>query len=91
MVQVQEGSISTRKFIVIQKGDRFEKNEELYKKYRNYIVELSKDGYVSATKARKGLAGDACSIMKIHAFLEHWGIINYATAEQMVGGYTHSK
>ena len=31
---------------------------------------------MSATKARKGLAGDACSIMRIHAFLEHWGIIN---------------
>lgn len=59
-----------------QKIDRFEKSEELYLKYRNYIVGLSREGYVSATRARKGLAGDACSIIRIHAFLEHWGIIN---------------
>ena len=45
-------------------------------KYRNYIVDLGNNEYVTATRARKGLAGDACSIMRIHAFLEHWGIIN---------------
>lgn len=70
--------------------DRYEKNEELYKKYRNYIVELSKDGYVSATRARKGLAGDACAIMRIHAFLEHWGIINYTSKVQVIGPSTHT-
>ncbi len=26
---------------------------------------------------RRHLAGDVCSIMRIHAFLEHWGIINF--------------
>jgi hypothetical protein len=24
------------------------------------------------------LAGDACGIMRIHHFLEHWGIINFS-------------
>ena len=61
----------------MQKPDKFEKNEELYKKYRNYIVDLGKTQYVSPTKARKGLAGDVCAIMRIHSFLEKWGLINY--------------
>jgi len=26
---------------------------------------------------RKHLSGDVCSIMRIHAFLEHWGLINF--------------
>jgi hypothetical protein len=26
---------------------------------------------------RRHLSGDVCSIMRIHAFLEHWGIINF--------------
>ncbi len=26
---------------------------------------------------RRHLAGDACSILRIHSFLEHWGIINF--------------
>jgi SWI/SNF related-matrix-associated actin-dependent regulator of chromatin subfamily C len=33
--------------------------------------------YLTATYCRKFLAGDACAIMKIHAFLEHWGLINF--------------
>jgi hypothetical protein len=49
----------------------------LYKKYRNYIIEIGKDEYVNASKARKGLAGDACAIIRIHKFLEKWGLINY--------------
>jgi len=53
-------------------------------------VELSKDGYVTASRARKGLAGDACSIMRIHAFLEHWGIINYEAKEQLLSHGTHT-
>lgn len=32
---------------------------------------------MNASKARKGLAGDACAIIRIHKFLEKWGLINY--------------
>ena len=32
---------------------------------------------LTATHCRKYLAGDACSIIRIHAFLEHWGLINF--------------
>ena len=33
--------------------------------------------YLTAMACRKNLAGDVCSILRIHAFLEHWGIINF--------------
>lgn len=32
---------------------------------------------MNASKARRGLAGDACAIIRIHKFLEKWGLINY--------------
>lgn len=62
---------------VIQSNIKFEKHEELYKKYRNYIIELGKEKYITASEARKGLAGDACAIIRIHKFLEKWGLVNY--------------
>ncbi len=56
---------------------KFEKNEELYRKYRNHIIDMGKTRYVSPTMARKGLAGDACAIIRIHDFLQRWGLINF--------------
>ncbi|KAJ1345839.1 hypothetical protein KIN20_000462 [Parelaphostrongylus tenuis] len=33
--------------------------------------------YLSATACRRNLAGDVCSIIRVHSFLEQWGLINY--------------
>ncbi|EFP74695.1 uncharacterized protein PGTG_00651 [Puccinia graminis f. sp. tritici CRL 75-36-700-3] len=33
--------------------------------------------YLTVTACRQNLAGDVCAIMRVHAFLEQWGIINY--------------
>ena len=33
--------------------------------------------YLSSNTCRKHLAGDACAILRIHSFLEHWGLINF--------------
>ena len=30
-----------------------------------------------STACRRNLAGDVCAIMRVHAFLEQWGLINY--------------
>ncbi len=49
----------------------------MYKKYRNYIIDLGKEKYITPSEARKGLAGDACAIIRIHKFLEKWGLINF--------------
>ena len=56
------------------------KNPETYMDYRNYIIKLyreSPNSYLSATVCRKNLPGDVCSIIRLHAFLEHWGLINF--------------
>jgi len=28
-------------------------------------------------ECRRKLAGDICSVIRLHAFLEHWGLINF--------------
>ena len=33
--------------------------------------------YLSASECRKRLPGDVCSIIRLHAFLEQWGLINF--------------
>lgn len=38
---------------------------------------LNPTEYMTSTAARRNLAGDVCSIMRVHAFLEQWGLINY--------------
>ena len=38
---------------------------------------LNPNEYLSVTACRRNLAGDVCAIMRIHAFLEQWGLINY--------------
>lgn len=56
------------------------KTPEIYQKYRNFMINnYRKDTsiYLSATECRKYLTGDVCSIMRVHNFLEHWGLINY--------------
>lgn len=56
------------------------KTESNYKQIRNFMVETwrrNPDLHLSGTAARRHLAGDACSILRIHGFLEHWGLINY--------------
>ena len=51
-----------------------------YKEYRNFIVGLYRENpscYLSATACRRYLVGDVCSLMRLHAFLENWGLINF--------------
>lgn len=56
------------------------KTPEIYRKYRNYIIELYRQNprsYLTQTACRRNLAGDVCAILRIHSFLEHWGLINF--------------
>lgn len=56
------------------------KNPETYMNYRNFIIKIYRqnpEAYLSATECRKKLPGDICSIIRLHAFLEHWGLINF--------------
>ena len=56
------------------------KTPEVYKKYRNFIINLYRQNpryYLYSTTCRRNLCGDACGIIRIHGFLEHWGLINF--------------
>jgi len=70
--------------------DKFpQKTPEVYMSSRNFIIKLYRErptAYLSATgktfflillECRKKLPGDICSIIRLHAFLEHWGLINF--------------
>lgn len=56
------------------------KTPEIYLAYRNFIIDtyrLNPMEYLSVTACRRNLAGDVCAVMRVHAFLEQWGLINY--------------
>lgn len=56
------------------------KTPHTYKESRNFIISLYRENpnvYLSATACRRYLYGDVCAIMRIHAFLEGWGLINF--------------
>lgn len=56
------------------------KNAEIYKNMRDFMVNVYRINpleYLTVTAIRKNLAGDVASIIRIHQFLEKWGLINY--------------
>ena len=51
-----------------------------YIEYRNFMISLyraSPTQYITATTCRRHLSGDACAIVRVHAFLEKHGLINF--------------
>lgn len=63
------------------------KTPETYKKYRNFIIDLYRQNpnvYLTATAVRRYLAGDAAAILRVHSFLERWGLINFNVSEESV-------
>jgi SWI/SNF related-matrix-associated actin-dependent regulator of chromatin subfamily C len=56
------------------------KTAAVYKDYRDFMINtyrLNPVEYLTVTACRRNLAGDVCAIMRVHAFLEQWGLINY--------------
>lgn len=56
------------------------KTPTIYKDYRDFMINtyrLNPSEYLTFTACRRNLAGDVCAIMRVHAFLEQWGLINY--------------
>jgi len=45
---------------------------------------LNPTEYMTSTAARRNLAGDVCAIMRVHAFLEQWGLINYQVCVYLI-------
>lgn len=56
------------------------KTPSIYKDYRDFMIHtyrLNPSEYLTVTACRRNLAGDVCAVMRVHAFLEQWGLINY--------------
>ncbi|KAK9477949.1 hypothetical protein V1514DRAFT_352788 [Lipomyces japonicus] len=56
------------------------KTPTVYRDYRDFMINtyrLNPIEYLTVTACRRNLAGDVCAIMRVHAFLEQWGLINY--------------
>ncbi|KAI8879062.1 SWIRM-domain-containing protein, partial [Backusella circina FSU 941] len=52
----------------------------IYQDYRDFMINtyrLNPKEYLAVTACRRNLAGDVCAIMRVHAFLEQWGLINH--------------
>jgi len=41
--------------------------------------------YLSSAQCRRNLVGDVSSIVRIHGFLENWGLINFPSKEHSRG------
>lgn len=57
---------------------------EIYREYRDFMINtfrMRSKEYLTVTTCRRYLTGDITSIMRIHAFLEQWGLINYQVVE----------
>ena len=51
-----------------------------YLAYRNFMIDsfrLNPVEYLSVTACRRNLAGDVGSVLRVHGFLEQWGLVNY--------------
>ncbi|OAL47452.1 SWIRM-domain-containing protein [Pyrenochaeta sp. DS3sAY3a] len=61
------------------------KTPAVYRDYRDFMINtyrLNPSEYLTVTACRRNLAGDVCAIMRVHAFLEQWGLINYQVDPQ---------
>lgn len=61
-------------------GRNRSKTPAVYRDYRDFMINtyrLNPSEYLTVTACRRNLAGDVCAIMRVHAFLEQWGLINY--------------
>lgn len=61
-------------------GRNRSKTPSIYKDYRDFMINtyrLNPVEYLTVTACRRNLAGDVCAVMRVHAFLEQWGLINY--------------
>lgn len=60
------------------------KTPSQYMGYRNLMISMYRQRpavYLSVTSCRRHLAGDVGSIVRVHAFLEQWGLINHQVEE----------
>ena len=75
-------------------GEKPSKRSRLYHRMRNFMIQLywkSPRVYLSATTARRAVAGDVSGVHRVHAFLESWGLINTQTSKARPANAFESK
>ncbi|XP_014898473.1 SWI/SNF complex subunit SMARCC1b [Poecilia latipinna] len=73
-------SIEKRALPEFFNGKNKSKTPEIFLAYRNFMIDtyrLNPQDYLSSTSCRRNLTGDVCALIRVHAFLEQWGLINY--------------
>ncbi|KAI9262543.1 SWIRM domain-containing protein [Helicostylum pulchrum] len=73
-------SIETRGLPEFFNNKNKSKNPSVYKDYRDFMINtyrLNPLEYLTVTACRRNMTGDVCAIIRVHAFLEQWGLINY--------------
>jgi hypothetical protein len=73
-------SIETRGLPEFFNNQNKSKTPTVYKEYRDFMINtyrLNPLEYLTITACRRNMAGDVCAIIRVHAFLEQWGLINY--------------
>lgn len=68
-------------------GRNRSKTPAVYKDWRDFMVNcyrLKPEEYLTFTACRRNLAGDVCAILRVHGFLEQWGLINYQVRSSAV-------
>lgn len=70
-------------FFPVKDGEEYKsiyKTPEIYKNMRDFMINsyrINPLEYLTVTAIRRNVAGDVSSIIRIHHFLEKWGLINY--------------
>lgn len=65
-------------------NNNLSKTALIYQDYRDFMINtyrLNPKEYLAVTACRRNLAGDVCAIMRVHAFLEQWGLINFEVCQ----------
>ncbi|KAM4550368.1 SWI/SNF complex subunit SMARCC1b isoform 2-T2 [Fundulus diaphanus] len=73
-------SIEKRALPEFFNGKNKSKTPEIFLAYRNFMIDtyrLNPQEYLSSTSCRRNLTGDVCALIRVHAYLEQWGLINY--------------
>lgn len=70
------------------------KSPKLYVNYRNFMINsyrLNPNEFLTLTSCRRNLVGDVGTLMRVHRFLNKWGLINYQVRPQFKPGYALEK
>ena len=73
-------------------GEKPSKTPTIYTKIRNFMIVLywrSPRTYLTVTACRRCISGDVNGVMRIHAFLESWGLINLFATPNSSSGFTN--